>query len=96
VSHAVWTYNLKATTVQEIGIPHGSKILKLAVAADNICLWALVDTSEPNISLREFRFYESDEVIPDAAQLTYIGSLATGDADKPVVIHCFEAMRVII
>jgi len=96
MSHAVWTYNLKATTVQEIEMPWGAKVLKLAVAADTICLWALVDTAQTGRTTKEFRFYESDELIPDANQLTYVGSLATGSDDKPVVIHCFEALRVVL
>lgn len=96
MSHTVRTYNLKATTRQEIEMPWGAKVLKLAAVADSICLWALVDSDQEGISTKEFRFYESDELIPDAAHLSYIGSLATGDADRPVVIHCFEAIRVII
>lgn len=96
MSDAVWTYNLKATTIQEIEMPYGAKVLKLAALEDSICLWVLVNTGESGMSTKEFRIYESDELIPDASRLSYIGSLATGEPDKPVVVHCFEVVRVIL
>lgn len=91
MSHAVWQYELKATTRQDIDMPFGAKILKLAVHGEVMCLWALVDPTQAKTS-REFHIYETDELIPAAGQLQYIGSLGS----EVTVLHCFEAVRVIV
>lgn len=94
MSHAVWQYELKATTRQEIEMPFGAKILKLAVHDDKPCLWVLVNlpTATSGVSYREIRLYTTDEPIEDADRLQYIGSIGS----EATVLHCFEAVRVII
>lgn len=100
MSSAVWKYKLEAKTRQEIEMPWGSRILKLAVVGDAPRLWVLVDVetaAKGAMKLREIRMHATGEEIKDPEQLEYIGTIAAESADgKPEVIHCFEALRIIV
>lgn len=100
MSSAVWKYKLEAKTCQEVEMPWGSKILKLASTGSGVCLWVLVDIENAKkqvMKLREFRIYATGEEIKDASQLEYIGTLAAESPDGHAeVIHCFETLRIIV
>lgn len=96
MSYQVWAYKLEAKTRQEVELPWGSQILKVAVVGNAPLIWALVDTTASSKRIHEFRLYECDEVIPDADQLQYLGTFAMAGEDREAVIHCFEARRVIV
>lgn len=97
MSSAVWRYKLEARTTQEVEMPWGARVLRLAVQGGGPCLWVLVEPAVAAKKLREFRLYATGEEIPDASQLEYIGSIVAEDhSGKPEVIHCFEALRIIV
>jgi len=97
MSTQVWKYPLQARTIQEIEMPWGAKVLKLAVFEGTPCLWAMIDSSRPANSLRDFRLYETGEDMGDASQLEYIGTIAMEDENgQPRVLHCFEALKIIV
>ena len=95
-SQTVWKYPLQGKTSQEVEMPWGARILKLAVIGTTPCLWVLVDPRAPSKKIHEFCMYQTGEEIPDPEQLEYIGTIAAEQDDKPMVIHCFEKLRIIV
>lgn len=82
-------------------MPWGSRVLKLAAMTDGAYLWVLVDPANAAKNImktREFRIYQTGEEIKDAEQLEFLGTLAAEDPTdgKLQVIHCFEALRIIV
>jgi hypothetical protein len=96
MSHIIRDYPLTATTRQEIEMPWGSKFLKLAATEKGAFLWMLVDATQTGTSKRVFHLYETDEVIPNADTLQYLGTFAMETTGGMVPLHCFESTSVLI
>lgn len=97
MNQTVWRYKLKPTPRQEVEMPWGARILKLAVYKDGPCLWVLVDPLQAQMKSHDIRIYGTGEKITDAADLIYIGTLVADAPDgKPRAAHFFEALRIVL
>lgn len=97
MSSTVWKYKLEAKTTQEIEMPWGARILKLAVMGTTPCLWVMVDPSVSQMKSHAIEMHQTGEEIKEPEQLQFIGSIAAENADgKAEVIHCFERLRIIV
>lgn len=80
----VWKYTLLPECTLEM--PRGAQLLSVHVQGDDICLWALVDSSQP-LTPRHFVIFGTGHAIHDV-ELTYIGTvMMLGGA---LVFHVFE------
>lgn len=82
----IWKFPLQVTDMQEIVMPQGATILKLAVQGDTPCLWALVDPDAEKIS-HCIRSYGTGHDVPDyaATESKYLDTVLLG----PFVWHFF-------
>jgi hypothetical protein len=48
----IWKYTLEPKHIQDIEMPTGAKILTVAMQFDTMCLWAMVDPSQPKMPRR--------------------------------------------
>lgn len=82
----IWKYTLEPRCA--IAMPQGAQLLSVAEQNGDICLWALVDPQATQ-QTRYFAGFGTGHPIPDAADLTFVGSvLMTGGS---MVFHIFEA-----
>ena len=79
----IWKYPLQVAEAQTIAVPADSKVLHVALQADEPCLWMLVDPKKRKRKCEVLCFGTGHEV--DAVADDYIGTVQTG----PLVWHFF-------
>ena len=95
MSKSVWKYILEPG-VTTLVLPVDAMVLSVYSQGREVCLWALVDTSEPiqrgvNAESRTFVALATGEVAPRGSILTFISTvLINGGA---LVFHIFEVTQ---
>ena len=79
----VHKYAIPLLTEEPTRMPRGAEILCLQVQNEVPCIWAKVDTNQPN---EERPFYWTGTGLPLLEPNTYVGTIQTG----PYVFHLFE------
>jgi len=80
-------YQLEGHNVQSINLPAGAKILAASHQADNIMLWALVDTDN-QLEMRKFGIWGTGHNIDTAKNMRHIDTVFIGG----LVFHVFELL----
>jgi len=78
------TSSLNPLSVCIIQIPKNHQILSIQVQCDLICVWALVDTSEP-LELKEFLIAGTGQPVPENG-ITYLKTIQS----SIFIWHIFE------
>lgn len=78
-------YDLKLTDRQIVEMPAASNILSVANQQDALCLWAMVDPSNPISVQRDIEIIDTGFLILDAKR-TFLGTVVI----DPFVLHVFE------
>lgn len=82
----VWKFEFPVADTVEIKMPKGARILSVGTQRErHICLWALVDTSAPDVARTLYVRGTGHEVVPKIAQ-HYLGTVMDGQ----FVWHVFE------
>lgn len=85
----VYKYPLSPFVDQTISMPHGARVVHLAVQDGQVCLWAIVDPSAPPEPRHFSVLGTGDRTL--AEDSTYVGTvLLDGGFD---VLHVFEEAR---
>ena len=85
MSKTIWKFRLSPFR-SDVEMPSGASILDVREQGDDVCLWALVDPSEP-IETRKFSVYGTGHTLPPNAG-TYVGTAHLGAG--VFVFHVFE------
>lgn len=84
----IYKYNLEATDEQTLLMPLGARILCVQMQGPALCLWAEVDDAQTVEERRAFRVIGTGHPIPDAASLTYIGTVQMRGGQ--LIFHVYE------
>ena len=82
----IWKFPLEIVDRQPVSIPVGAQLLDVQMQGDQPCLWALVDTESPRITL-VVRIYGTGHEIRDDPGL-YLGTFQ----ERTLVFHVFTSM----
>ncbi len=92
-SHSVWKYTLnEGNAITRLTMPKGARVLTAAWQGRDLCIWALVDPSEPR-ETRRFVVHVTGGQIEDVASLAYVGTVHSNDGGSPLVLHVFEVAQ---
>ena len=82
----IWKYQLRHL-VTVLDMPSGAEILTVQMQGEDLCIWALVDPSQPN-EARQFHVYPTGAIeAPDSAEC-YVGTVM--NLNDSQVWHVFE------
>jgi hypothetical protein len=75
----IYKYPLVITGSQEVLLPKGASVLSVGVQHDTICIWALVDPTEP-FEPQHLRIFGTGQPIPEDPDelLLFLGTVLTG------------------
>lgn len=82
---AVFKYSVPLGIQEPIRMPRGAQLLTVQLQRDVPCVWALVDTNEPNVD-RDLRWVGTGHDMAETHQHHYVGTIQVG----PYVFHLFE------
>jgi hypothetical protein len=88
MSHVIWKFELDSSNI--FYIPKGGKVIAAKAQKEKVCIWVLVDTSNPAIE-RFFKVYGTGYRIPDAENLKFIDTVLMDNGD--LVLHIFERLQ---
>jgi len=84
-------YRVDANNNFYIKMPEGAKILGADILTDNICVWALVDSTKPIEEKRYFRLAGTDHPIPESLEdLIYISTF-----NMPRMVALFHLFEIV-
>jgi hypothetical protein len=84
---SIYKYQLSLNDVDVILLPVGSDILTIQMQDNNICMWALVDTSEQRMVSRHIYTFGMGHSIDPTLKLKHISTYQIGSY---LVYHAFE------
>lgn len=82
----IWKYKLEIVDLQAINMPVGASVLSVHRQGPDLCMWAMVDTSEP-MQGRQFEVIGTGNPI-NPAQRLFVGTVVVGS----LVWHVFERL----
>lgn len=85
----IWKFKLTEEKKQRVQMPRGAKILSAQSQRNDLCLWAMVDSTQPVVERTIICFGTGDEIKND--QLRYIGTTIFNDGY--FVVHVFEVIE---
>jgi hypothetical protein len=92
MAKVIYKYPLKVTDVQEVQMPAGARVLSAQMQqqpfGEILCVWALVETDEPN-EARRFYVVGTGNPAAHVAPLQFVGTVR----DEPFVWHVFTEPR---
>lgn len=88
MAKSIWKFPVEVTGEQLVAMPHGAKILTIAVQMGAICLWAEVNPDVAGRHHRTISIFGTGHPMPDDPG-AYIGSfMLDGGA---LVFHAYDA-----
>jgi hypothetical protein len=83
----IWKYKLEITDLQSVQMPVGAIVLSVHRQGPDLCLWSMVDPSEP-MQARHFEVHGTGNQMPDGGKRLYVGTVVVG----ALVWHVFERL----
>jgi hypothetical protein len=90
---SVWKFPLAVTDAQTIEMPIGARLLTVQPQGDQVCLWALVETT----AMKERRYIAilgTGHEAPSRGDLKYIGTFQLNKG--ALVFHAFEIVNALV
>lgn len=84
----IWKYKLDITDSQSIDMPVGAMVLSVHRQGPDLCIWALVEPSEP-MHPRVFEVHGTGNPMDASGKRLYVGTVVVG----ALVWHVFERLN---
>lgn len=91
MSAVIWKFPLDASDYQSVTVPKGATFLSARYQHGQICLWALVDDTEPQEESRDIFIVGTGHPVPALAAAVFIDTVLV--MDGAIVFHVFEDRR---
>lgn len=88
---SIWKFPLKVEDNQSVFMPKGAEILTVQAQGGNPCIWALVNTEEPDEEQRLFQIFGTGHPVSDNIERKYINTFQVQEGT--LVFHVFEITK---